>query len=444
MSDEDRPTSKADPVDSPPLRPSVDERTLELRRKRAARRARGRWIKRGMAGLVGLAVAGGIAYAWIPAPVVVDVGAARRGRLQIHVEEDGRTRVRERYVIAAPLSGNLLRIELEPGDWIAAGAPVARVLPPPSALLDERSRAEAEAHLAGALARERQSRSGLARAQAARELAITHADRTRRLARADAATLAERERADAEERLAEEDAASAALQVRVAASEVRTARAALGLFDRGRGAGARTGARGAEPDAAAVTVLAPATGRLLRVLRESEGPVAVGTPLIEVGDPGAIEAVVDVLSSEAARIQPGAPASIEQWGGERPLRARVLRVEPSAFTSISALGVEEQRVNVVLALEDRPPALGDGFRIEARILTWEGEDVLTVPASAAFRHGDGWAVYVVDRGRARVQPIQIGHRGRTDVEVTGGLAGSAAVVLYPGDRVTDGVRVTPR
>ena len=153
---------------------------------------------------------------------------------------------------------------------------------------------------------------------------------------------------------------------------------------------------------------------------------------------------MDVLSSEAARIRPGAPAWIEQWGGERALRARVQRVEPSAFTSVSALGVEEQRVNVVLALQEHPPALGDGFRIEARILTWEGDDILTLPASAAFRHADGWAVYVADGGRARLQPIHIGHRGRNAVEVTGGLAESSTVVLYPGDRVTDGVRVAPR
>jgi HlyD family secretion protein len=444
MNNSDRTTTVADSPEAPTLRPSVnDEQMVALRRKRALRRTRARWLKRGTAVLVGLAVVGGIAYAWVPSPVAVDVGVARRETLQIYVEEDGRTRVRERYVVAAPLSGNLLRVELEPGDRVPAGATLARVLPPAPALLDERSRAEAEAHLAGTLAREGQSRSALARAEAARDLAVSQAERTRRLAQVDAATRVERERADAEERVAQEDMASAALQLRVAASEVRTARAALGLLLRGRG-GSSSGARGAARDDDVVAVLAPAPGQVLRLLRESEGPVAAGTPLLELGEPSSVEVVVDVLSSDAARIRAGAPAWIEQWGGDQALPGRVLRVEPSAFTSISALGVEEQRVNVVIALERRPPALGDGFRVEARILTWEGNHVLSVPASAALRHGDGWAVYIIDEGRARLRPVQIGHRGRTDVEVTGGLADSTTVVLYPGDRVTDGARVEPR
>jgi HlyD family secretion protein len=185
-------------------------------------------------------------------------------------------------------------------------------------------------------------------------------------------------------------------------------------------------------------------GQVLRVLRESEGPVAAGTPILEVGDPAAIEAVVDVLSSDAARIAVGAPAWLDDWGGERSLAGRVRLVEPSAFTSVSALGVEEQRVNVVIAIDQRPPALGDGFRVEARILRWQGDDVLSVPVSALFRDGDGWAVYAIGDGRARLRPVEIGHRSRTEVEVLAGLRSGDAIVLYPGDRVEDGVRVEPR
>jgi HlyD family secretion protein len=190
--------------------------------------------------------------------------------------------------------------------------------------------------------------------------------------------------------------------------------------------------------------MAPATGRVLRVVRDSAGPVIAGAPLIEIGDPRALEIVVDVLSSDAARITPGMPVSVEAWGGEPVLRGEVRRVEPSAFTRISALGVEEQRVKVIAAISDPPVALGDGFRIEARIFTWRGERVAIVPASAVFRSKDRWAVYAVENQRARLRPIDIGHRGRLEVEVTGGLTAGATVILHPTDRITDGTAITAR
>jgi HlyD family secretion protein len=183
---------------------------------------------------------------------------------------------------------------------------------------------------------------------------------------------------------------------------------------------------------------------VLRIHRESAGPIAAGTPIVEVGDPRSVEAVIDVLSSEAVKVAVGAPVSIEEWGGAHPLAGRVRAVEPSAFTRISALGIEEQRVNVVVALEGTPTELGDGFRVEARILLWRGMSVLSVPASALFRSGGSWAVYAVEDGRARLRQIAIGMRGRLEVEVTAGLDAGSHVVLYPGDRVADGTRVDPR
>jgi HlyD family secretion protein len=184
---------------------------------------------------------------------------------------------------------------------------------------------------------------------------------------------------------------------------------------------------------------------VLRVLQESAGVVQAGAPLLEVGNPEVLELVVDLLTTDAVRVQPGTPVAIQRWGGDRPLAARVREIEPSAFTKLSALGVEEQRVNVIAVLtEPRPAALGDGFRIEARLVLWEGRDVLKVPQGAAFRRGDGWAVFRVDSGRARLTEVQLGHRGETEVEILGGLEVGAEVAVHPGDRVKDGVRVEAR
>ncbi len=193
-----------------------------------------------------------------------------------------------------------------------------------------------------------------------------------------------------------------------------------------------------------VDVRAPASGRVLRVLQESEGVVQAGAPLLEVGNPDVLELVVDLLTTDAVRVRPGTPVAIQGWGGDRTIAARVRRVEPSAFTKLSALGVEEQRVNVIAAFDDPREdrtALGDAFRIEARLVLWRGDDVLKIPQGAAFRRGDGWAVFRVVSGRARLTPVEIGHRGDTEVEVLGGLDAGAVVVVHPGDRVRDGARV---
>jgi HlyD family secretion protein len=409
-----------------PLLPSAVPRPA-----RARRRALAKWAKRaGLAAAV-LAIAGGIVYAWLPKPVVVDVSTLQHGPLDVEVDEDGQTRVHDRFVVAAPITGNLQRIELDPGAAVKAGDIVARIDPPDPALLDERSRREATARLSAAIAHQRGAEIAIARATLARDAAVREAGRTRTLDQRGAIPASERERAEDQEQLAIRDLAAAQTERASAAAEVAVARAVLG--DAGPQQASRT-----------VPVSAPATGQVLRVVRDSAGPVAAGAPLIELGDPHALEVVIDVLSSDAARITPGMEVAIEAWGGERALRGSVRRVEPSAFTRISALGVEEQRVKVIAAIADPPAALGDGFRVEARIFTWRGQGVLTVPASAVFRDKDRWAVYAVEAGRARLRPIEIGHRGRLDVELVSGLAPGATVILHPTDQIADGIAIRAR
>lgn len=394
------------------------------------RRRTRRWFKRGLLIAGALAVIAALVYAWLPKPVSVDVAAARQGPLEVTVEDDGQTRVRDRYVVAAPIAGNLLRIELDPGDEVKPGAVVARVTPPEPAVLDERTRAAAEARLRAASAQLRQAEAAIARARVGREAASREAGRTRELARRGAVTATERERADDAENVARSELVQAEMSRSTAEAEVAAARAALG--------------RGVQASSETISITAPTEGKVLRVLRESAGPVAAGTPLIEIGDLGALEVVIDVLSSDAARIAIGAPAWIEAWGGDRALAGRVREIEPSAFTRISALGIEEQRVNVILAIDHPPPQLGDGFRVEARIVIWRGDNVLQIPASAVFRDRERWAVYVVEDRRARLRPVELGHRGEIDVEVRAGLPDQAVVIVHPGDCIVDGARVSPR
>jgi HlyD family secretion protein len=399
-------------------------------KRHAARRAAARWVKRGVLAAGALAGIAGLVYAWLPKPIAVDVGVVRRTALAVEVAEDGRTRVRDRFVVTAPIAGNLARVELQAGDALRAGDPIARIAAPDQAMLDPRSRDEAAARLRGALARQRQADSAIVRARAARDSAVHDADRARQLAARDVITAVEREHAELAERLAIEDLGTAELAREVANADVAAARAVVA---------------GGKPTEGALVVRAPAAGQVLKLVRDSAGPIAAGAPIVELGDPRAIEAVVDVLSSDGAQIAPGMPVALEAWGGDHPLAGHVRVVEPSAFTKLSALGVEEQRVNVIVALDgDAPPALGDGFRVEARIVTWSARDVLAVPASAVFRDRGKWAVYVVEAGRARLRDVELGHRGRVDIEVVGGLPEGAQVILHPSDRVREGVSVAGR
>lgn len=397
------------------------------RKPRAARRNLYRWIKRGLLIGAGLGVIAMIIVAMLPEPVMVDAARVTRGPLEVEIREDGQTRVRDRFVIAAPISGELERIELEAGATVAPGTVVARLQPAVPALLDDRTRGETSARLAAARARERQAATTIARAKYARDAATRDAQRARDLETKDAIPKTERERYELAEQVAIEDLAAAELARTAARAEIEALRQVL------------------EPRRATgkpLAVVAPTAGRVLRVVRESAGPVAAGTPLLEVGDPGALDAVIDVLSRDAERITPGMEVWL-QTSSAKPLRATVRVVEPSAFTRISALGVEEQRVNVIARL-DQPSTLGDAFRVDARIITWRADDVLRLPASALFRDRGRWAVYVVDADRAHIHHVDVGHRGRLDVEVLGGVSDGARVIIHPSDRVRDGVRVEVR
>ncbi|OFW13474.1 MAG: hypothetical protein A3F70_11065 [Acidobacteria bacterium RIFCSPLOWO2_12_FULL_67_14] len=384
---------------------------------------------------IGVAVVGVLlAVAFWPTPVEVDVAPVTRGPLVVTVDEEGRTRVRERFVVAAPVTGRLLRIALEPGDRVRQGDTIARIQPEPPALLDARTRAEAQAAVESARAalgraRADEQRAAAALAQAERELA-----RARRLAEAGVVPAQDLDLREAETRLARETASAAGFAVRAATADLRRADARLMPA---------SGASGA----AAVPVRAPADGVILRRLRESETLVPAGEPLVEIGDPADLEFVVDLLSTDAVRVQEGARAIIEQPGASATLEARVRRIEPGGFTKISALGVEEQRVNVILEPANgsaEEAALGDAYRVDVRIVLWEAADVLKVPTSALFRDGEAWAVYVVADGRARLTRVELGQQTGREAEVLSGLDQGARVIVHPADVVVGGTHVSPR
>lgn len=401
-----------------------------IARKPATRRHRTvvRWVKRGLFAGVLAGVLAAVVVAMLPDPVAVDTATVSRSTLDVEIRADGITRIRDTFVIAAPLTGELARIDLSPGVHVAAGTTVARIEPPQPALLDDRSRGELVARLAAARAREQQATTAVASAKIARDAANRDATRAARLEEGGATSKMDRERAELRAQLAMQDLATANLAHSAAVAEIEALRSTLEPRVRKQ---------------VAVPVIAPVSGDVLRIVRESAGPVMAGAPLLELGDRRQLEVVVDVLSRDAERIVPGMHVELAT-SAPTPLRGQVTVVEPSAFTRVSALGVEEQRVNVVVSLDAPPPSLGDGYRIDARIILWHGENVVQMPTSALFRSGNHWAVYTVVDGKAHTQLVDLGHRGRLDVEVTSGLAPGATVIVHPSDRVGSGVNVAPR
>jgi len=391
---------------------------------------RSRWLRRAVWGVV---VALGIVALVVtlrPRPLAVETRAARRGSLQVTVDGTGRARVKDRYVISAPLGGNLSRIELRPGDKVDAGTVLARIVPVDPPLLDARTRAEAEARANGAAAAELGSRSAIARAEVAAQHAAKDLEDTRKLVASGTLSKDAAEHAELEDRLRTEELASARFAAQVAQQDATMARTALSRLGSGR-------------STEQFEIPAPIGGEVLRVLHPDAGVVAPGTPLVELGDPGALEIVSDILTADAVRLPAAAHVTVDRWGGEA-LRAHVRLVEPSAFARMSALGIEEQRVNVVVDLDEpraRWERLGDGFRVEVHIVAWEAADTLLIPQGATFRQGDGWAVFVMEGGRARLRKVTVGQRGAHDVEVKEGLAPGELALLHPSDRVTDGIRI---
>jgi HlyD family secretion protein len=390
-------------------------------------------VKRILEVLVALAVVGGIVYAAIPKPVPVETASVAKGALVVTVDEDGKTRLKDRFVVSAPLAGNLARIELRAGDRVEQGQVLARIVPLRSPLLDARSKTEAEARVSAAQAASQQADAQIERARTALDFAIKESQRSQELLQRNSLSAQQAERSLLEQRAREADLTSATFGAKVAAHELRMARAALGqLTDKDTGE--------------QLEVPSPIGGRVVRVIQESEGVVQPGTQLLELGDATALEIVVDVLTKDAVAIRPGSPVSIEEWGGE-PLPARVRLVEPSAFTRTSALGVEEQRVNVIVDLaapHEQWQALGDGYRVEARIEVFRADDAVKVPSSALFRRDGGWAVFVVEGEVARQRTLKTGLRNDREVEVLEGLGAGEVVILHPSDRVQDGVEIVRR
>lgn len=383
----------------------------------------------------GLAVAALLALAFWPRAELADLVEVRTGDLTVTVRDEGRTRVREVYVVSAPLTGRLLRIGNRAGESVEAGDVVATILPGDPVLLDERTRREAEAAASAAEAALVVARSEVQRAEAERSNARTEAERAASLRASGTLSQAGLDRAE--------------LALRTANAAVATARASVSMRE-AELAAARI--RLIEPDEAggplpALHVRAPAAGRILRVLQQSEGVVAAGTPVMEIGDPQDLEIVAEFLSSDAVRIAPGADAAIHAWGGDAVLRGRVRLVEPSGFLKISALGVEEQRVNVIIDLLDPPDrraALGHGYRVEAAATVEQVTDAVLVPVGALFRRQGTWAVFRAVGGRARLQSVELGANDGHEAVVLAGLEPGDRVVLHPGQDIADGTGVRQR
>jgi HlyD family secretion protein len=382
-----------------------------------------------------LAVAG-IAWSVMPRPVPVETATVTKGRFVASVDEDGKTRVRERYVVAAPLAGRLTRIRLKAGDRVEADDSIATITPSPAPLLDPRSRREAEERLGAAEATLERTKAAVERAQAQAAQAKTELDRTHTLVERGASTTQALERAELAMRVADRDLRVADFLNHAAEHELDQARALLARYQ-----------DGANSASDAWNVRAPVPGVVLKVTQESETIVQPGIALVEIGDPRDLEIVVDVLSTDAVEIRPSAEVVIEHWGGQGVLLGRVRRVEPAAFTKVSTLGVEEQRVNVLIDISsalEQWAGLGDAFQVDTRITVFTQEDATIVPTGALFRRGETWNVYLAKDGRAENREIKLLRRSGRFAAVAAGLMPGERVIVYPSDRIASGVRVEPR
>jgi HlyD family secretion protein len=386
-----------------------------------------------------VALVAALMYAFAPKPVPVDLVEVQRGALVVTVDEDGKTRIRERYTVTAPLAGMLRRIEWKAGQPVKAGETLLAVIEPSDPmLLDARTQAQAEARVRAAEALKNQA---LPNRDAARSRAgywQAERERGRKLVADGVMSRQELDELEMRARTAAEEMKSAEYAVQIAEFEWEQAKAAL-LRSKPDGS--------AEAETGRFEIVSPVDGRVLRVFQESATVVAAGTPLLEVGDPGDLEVEVDLLSTDAVKIAPGAKVFLEHWGGKNPLTGRVRLIEPAAFTKISALGVEEQRVWVKIDLVNgvgERPALGDAYRVETRVVTWESGDVLKVPTGALFRQGNDWAVFVESAGRARMKKVVIGHSNGLEAELLEGLSAGDRVISHPSDQIVEGTRIKPR
>lgn len=371
-----------------------------------------------------------------PQPVSVEVAPVVQGTFIQTVDEDGKTRVRERYTVSAPLEGTLERLHLKAGDPVEQGMLLAIIHPKAPALLDVRVEQELRERLGAAEATKEGSRAAVERAHAALSQANADYERTRKLAERGLLPPARLEHDELTVKLATKDLQAAQFENQAAEHQVEMARAALLRVQKPVKANSEANQRW--------EIRSPVLGRVLRVFQESEGVVTVGAPLLELADPSDLEVVVDVLTTDAVHISPGAKVWFERWGGTEAVEGRVRLVEPSAFTKISALGIEEQRVNVVIDVvsqSERWRSVGDGYRVDARIVIFQADNVVQVPVGALFRDGEMWAVFTVSQGKARKRAIHVSRRGGTTALVEKGIAPGENIIVYPSDAVQDGVRV---
>lgn len=398
------------------------------------------WMRRTGWVIAAVAVVAALAWGLRPRPIQVDAATATRGTFVKTVDEDGKTRVRERYVVSAPITGHLLRIALEVGDAVEPGTLLATLVPPSPSLIDVRTEEELQQRVGAAEARHMATTAAMKRAETAAALARSELERQASLAQQGFASRQAVDRVQREAELRAADVDVAQFDDHAAEHELAMARAALTRAQR----------KGAANDAAQrFEIRAPVAGRVLRIVQESETNVAIGAALLEIGDPEALEAVVDILSTDAEAVAAGALVRFDPGPGGVALAGRVRLVEPSAFTKVSALGIEEQRVNVVIdftnsAVELAKLHLGDGYRVDAHIVVDRRDDALMVPTGALFRRGDGWAVFRIADGQAHATAVRIGPRNASHAVVEDGLVAGARVIVYPTDAIRDGVRVAPR
>ncbi len=393
------------------------------------------FLRRAVPWFCGLLLVALIAWGLWPKPVVVETEEVARGPLTVRVSEEGKTRVRNRYVVAAPVAGKMRRVTLKPGDEVKAGETVITVIEPVvSPLIDPRARAQAEAVVAMREASRKQSEESLQAAKAASKMAEADLKRVRGVTRSGSVSEADRDRVEMDSTMKSAEVRAAEFALQVIDHELEQARAAL-----------------ARPEASAagnlVEVTSPVSGKVLNVMQESEMVVGPGTQILEVGDPADIEIEAEILSRDAVAIRPGDSVEIEQWGGDAPLKGRVRRVEPAAFTKVSALGVEEQRVIVLSDLVDWPEpakALGDRYRVEVRVAIWHADDVPLVPAGALFREGNQWKTFIFQDDKAVLTSVEAGHTDGRQTEILSGLGEGDEVLIHPPDTVEDGISVTRR
>jgi HlyD family secretion protein len=381
----------------------------------------------------------GLAFAFRPRAVIVDIVTVDRGELVITVNDEGETRVHDVYVLSAPVAGHVRRVGLHAGDSVAAlETIVAEIQPIDPAFLDPRSEAQARADVRAAQSVKELAEAEVEQARAELEFAEREHSRAIRLIKDNTISQRELDTAERNKRTATAALATAIAALDVRSYELERARAALV---------SPTETAGGSEDCDCIAIRSPVRGRVLRILHRSEGVLAAGAPLVEIGNPRDLEIVVDLLSPDAVKVEPGQRVIIERWGGDAPLTGRVRVVEPFGYTKISALGIEEQRVNVVIDLTSDASdwqRLAHGYQVDVRIVLWESDDALILPLLALFRDGPDWSVFVESGGRAELRKVAIGRRNSLNAEVLSGLQAGERVVLYPGDRVRAGARIRQR